>query len=793
MPQDLTERPEEAPESVGTFRLSTLVRICWRGKWLLVLGTLLGLGYGLRHYLGEPPIYQSSTQVLVVKKKQSEALPVPRMDYSYLEDYLSEHVVLIKSPLIIGRAVQSSHLQSLRSFAGQDDPTYTIIGALSITRDTAASPLQSNHILTLSYSGGDPEDCRAVLNAVLESYRQFLEETYRSVGDDTVKLITEARNVLQKDLARKAKDYEAFRQKAPLLSRSKDGSTIHQETLTSLQSARSALLLRKAKVQGQLNALEKVLQQGQSPEVVLASLLSDGNERKALAALQRDLAPLLAQEKELLQSVGPGHPNVQAVRYKIDAIRELATRPGRAWSQEANRLSDGDYQLFIKTLIESTRKSLKQELESIELEENSFSDLSNTLEDEARRRVNYEIQDEALKSDTLRTQQLYDSVLQRLNEVNLIKDMGGFNTQIVFPPEPGVQQPTKVVSKILTATIFGLLGGFVLAYGANFFDRSFHSPEEIRRRLGVPVVGHIPQLQTAVKPPRSSSFLPFSSPGKGVEAKGGNSLDPLLCTYHRPRSRQTEAFRGVRTALYFNARGAGPKVLQITSPDVGDGKTTLAANLAVCIAQSGKTVLLIDADFRLGRLHTVFGLSPSVGLANILAGKATLSEAIQASVVPGLFVLAAGAVPPNPAELLTSPRFKELLDQLRVYDFVLVDTPPLLAVTDPSVVASHVDGVLLVVRTSRKSDGPNAERSMEMLSALGAQVMGVVVNGVNPAGRFGAYTYRSYGYGNAYASTYDSSSGTNAPTDHPKKPPESKPRVVRPSRDTLMDHPRPSS
>jgi polysaccharide biosynthesis transport protein len=775
MPTTLRAQPDDVPEYAGAFPLSTLVRIGWRGKWFLALGALLGLGYGLACYLGEPPVYQSATQVLVVRKQQSDAMPFSRMDTAaYFEDYLAEHVALIKSPLIVDRAVKSGNLRSLKSFAGLNNPTNAIIGSLSITRDSTTNPLESNHILKLSVSGADPEDCRAVLKAVLESYKHFLEETYRSVGEETVRLITEARNVLQKDLARKAKEYQEFRENAPLLSHGKNGVTLHQETLTRLQSARSDLLLRKTRAQGNLNAIEGALRKGQSPETLL-SILCEGEERKALAALQKDLFALLAQEKEMLRKYGADHPDVLALREKIDVTRDLATRPARVWARATKSLSDSKDELFVKNLVEDYLRSLRQELENLQLEENAFTELSKSLEAEARRLLNYEIQDETMKSDTLRTQQLYDSVLQRLNEVNLTKDMGGFNAQVVFPPEGGVRLPTKVIPKILTAMFFGLLGGFVLASVANFFDRSFHSPEEIRRRLGVAVVGHIPLLQPAAKALHAGS-------------DGANILDPKVCTYHHPRSRETEAFRGLRTALYFNTGPAGQKVLQITSPDVGDGKTTVATNLAACIAQSAKKVLLIDADFRMGRLHTVFGLSARVGLASVLAGAVELGEAIQPSVVPGLFVLAAGAVPPNPAELLTSPRFKEVLDRLRgEYDYVLVDTPPLLAVTDPSVVAPCVDGVLLVVRIAKKDDGPNAERAMEMLSALGAQVVGIVVNCVNPVSRFGPYAYRSYGYGKAYASSYDTRSGENPDTGPPPGNAEGQPVVIRATRETLVD------
>jgi capsular exopolysaccharide synthesis family protein len=187
-------------------------------------------------------------------------------------------------------------------------------------------------------------------------------------------------------------------------------------------------------------------------------------------------------------------------------------------------------------------------------------------------------------------------------------------------------------------------------------------------------------------------------------------------------------------------------VVQITSPNPEDGKSTLTANLAVSIAQSGKRILLIDADLRKPQVHKIFGVGGDVGLVSVITGEVDPAEAIQPSAIPGLSLLPCGPVPPNPAELLTAPRFKDLLDVLREqFDFVLIDTPPLLAVTDPSVVAPRVDGVLLTVRIT-KNGRPAAERAKEMLDTLGANVLGVVVNGIDRNNGAGSYAY-GYGYG----------------------------------------------
>jgi capsular exopolysaccharide synthesis family protein len=290
-----------------------------------------------------------------------------------------------------------------------------------------------------------------------------------------------------------------------------------------------------------------------------------------------------------------------------------------------------------------------------------------------------------------------------------------------------------------------LLCGVSLAYLAELSDKGFRGADEIRNRLGLPVIGHIPRLQ-----PDSAAQQKLKS--------GETTLDPYLCMQFRPNSIGAEAYRAVRTALYFSTNSGGHRLIQVTSPDIGDGKSTLITNLGICIAQSGKRTIIIDADLRRPRIHKMFGLTATAGLASAISGQLAWRDAVQATSIAGLSVLPCGPLPQNPSELLTSPRLLEVLTEIKAdYDFVLVDTPPLLAVTDPCVVAPRVDCVLLILRLSKQS-GPHAERAREILASLGVKILGVVVNCVTHRGGSGAYGGEHYDYNysqNEYASQPD--------------------------------------
>jgi capsular exopolysaccharide synthesis family protein len=393
--------------------------------------------------------------------------------------------------------------------------------------------------------------------------------------------------------------------------------------------------------------------------------------------------------------------------------------------------------------VDTFMKAMAAEIQDYNILLHTLDDLFDKEQKYARELNDYEVQEEKLHNQVKRSRELFDAILKRLQEVNLVKEFGGYEAKVIAPPGAlGGKVAPKATQVFPIAGIAGLLAGLCLAYLAEMSDKSFRTPAEIRRRLGLPVIGHIP------------FFGPDEKAAKQL-ASGEAVVDPMLCTFYSSNSLSSEAYRSVRTALYFNTQGVGHQVIQVTSPNVSDGKSTLAANLAVSIAQSGKRTIIIDADCRRPRVHKILSVPAETGLASVIAGQTDLASAIRPSTVPNLAVLPCGPRPANPAELLTSPRFKELLDIIRSqYEFVLVDTPPLLVVTDPCVVAPRVDGVILAIRVT-KNGRPFAERAKEILGSLGANVLGVVVNGLGSqaGGRYG-YGYDQYGYGYQYGYTY---------------------------------------
>jgi capsular exopolysaccharide synthesis family protein len=269
-----------------------------------------------------------------------------------------------------------------------------------------------------------------------------------------------------------------------------------------------------------------------------------------------------------------------------------------------------------------------------------------------------------------------------------------------------------------------------LAFFFEYMDSRIKTPDEIRAHLGLPYLGMLPVIDDKTSGPH-----PIIS--NGVPANF------------------SESFRGIRTNVLFSSAQEGSKSIVVTSTGPGEGKSMVASNLAISLAQAGQRVLIVDADMRKPKAHEIFGVTQEPGLSNLLVGNAKASESVRKTAVPGLWIVAAGRIPPNPAELVGSPRFRDFLESLKDhFEWVIIDSPPVMAVTDASLIAHHASGVLFVVgaeMTSRQ----NAQRALDQLEQVQARFIGSVLNRVDL--KHNAYYYSQY-YRREYTSYYTAKS-----------------------------------
>ena len=355
-----------------------------------------------------------------------------------------------------------------------------------------------------------------------------------------------------------------------------------------------------------------------------------------------------------------------------------------------------------------------------------------------------------LKNEVEGARGLHGSLLKQQMETAVNSELAASNIRVIERAELP-ERPSR--PKVPLNLTLGALGGLVFALGAAFlcdyFDNSVKSSEEVEELLQIPSLAMIPNFILARR--RRQLAYGGAGDGNGAGSNGGgasNGFGGELVVLREPRSPAAEAFRALRTAILFSAPGAPPKVILVTSAGASEGKTVSSLNLATSLAEAGSRVLLLDGDLRRPGCHRALGLENDRGLSNFLAGQADLGGVIHALDAPRLFFVPAGPAAPNPAELVGSVRMRDTLEELRdAYDFIILDSPPVLPVTDAVILAREADGVVLVVKGD---DTPRelVRRARDLLIQANPHLLGAVVNNVD-VGWGGLYFYSRY-YGGYY-------------------------------------------
>jgi capsular exopolysaccharide synthesis family protein len=419
-----------------------------------------------------------------------------------------------------------------------------------------------------------------------------------------------------------------------------------------------------------------------------------------------DLAEMQRQMAQLSEKLGDKHPDIIKLKTAIQVSQSKLT---------------GE--------IGKVVQSVRSEYLSALAQENSLVAALNQQKAEALSMNRKGIEYGVLQRDAASNRQIFEGLLQRTKETGISGELKTSNIRIIDAAERP-RKPSSPNTK--TNLLLGFVGGLTLALALAFFfeylDNRIKSPDELKDHLRLPFLGMVPAIfDKTIQNPLINNGVP-------------NGF--------------AESFRAVRTNLLFSSAEEGARSVIITSTGPGEGKTMVSSNLALALAQAGQRVLLIDSDMRKPRVHEVFDKPQSPGLSNVLVGNAKTSESVYKTHAHGLWVMPAGTHPPNPAELLGSKRFKEFIASMTThFDWVLIDTPPVMAVTDASVIAHLASGVVFVVgaeMTSRHA----ASRAVEQLEQTRAKFFGAVLNRVDL--QHNSFYYSQY-YRREYADYYQKS------------------------------------
>lgn len=718
-----------------------LIKLIRKSQKLLILGLLVGLLLGILAYLFLGPAYQASTRMLVSLKA---AISNDNIGTRTFSDRAG-HVHLIKSDFIIERAFEIGDLATLPTLAESGDPIETVIDGLKVNRSSGTDRDYTN-VFEISYQSKSQEDSMAVLQAVIAAYNEYLDDNRAENTDEMQSMISSKESSLRAEIDTLEAELMEFRENAPIhwtapVGQPAPGTTTtppnyYVARLQDIEKDRRGAFAERAQTQARIQAIEKMQASGESREsleffVMHAMTQPAAGQAGAPGAaagggmaptsrkdtLDSDLLAARMTERRLMYNFGEDHERVTKIREKIKLIMQDYQLAGLTPPNlDLDALEDG--KLGRADLVSVYLRSLNLKLVELEFRVDELDKLYREAREDAKNAALYEVKNNRLSDAIERKKDQLQIVVNQSNNLDLSKEQTGYTTKQISPIR--VELAKKRILKVVGA--FGVLG--IMAMLAWQYLREWHNTQlrnmdDVHRFARGTVLGSVPD------------FPPVSAAMHATATQTG--LSPALRYYHSPGSPEAESFRSIRTTLFHNdlqkeGRGA---VIQISSAEPGDGKSTIAANLATAIAQSGKSVLLIDADLRRPTGHELFGLRGDVGFSDALEGEVDWPAVCQPTGIDRLSFMAAGSATNLPAELLSGSQLSLILDAARrEYDFILLDTPPLLAVSDPCIIGPFVDGLVLVVRLY-KNKRDQTERSLELLKSHGIPLVGTVVNGAD--------------------------------------------------------------
>lgn len=690
-----------------------------RRRWLVIL-LVLGSVFGLAAFytFTRKPVYEAGGK-LMLKQNSSSSL-------TGLSDKLGElsgltntsnpletEAEVIRSTPSVQKVIEKFQLRT---------PKGEPLSVEDFLKNLKVKSVRGTDVMELSYRSTDPQEAANVINFLMKSYLEGNILNNRAEATAAKEFLSKQVPQLERRVVVAEADLRRFKDEnrvVELTEEAKVGVEAIKDLSAELTRAQAALAEKNTRVQTLQNQLELNRQQA----VELSNLNQSQGVQQVLAEYQKTQDELAVAKTRLTND----HPTVINLTEKVNALRnQLEQRVGKVLGAGV-AVPERDLQ------IGQLKQSLTADLVRAEADrlaaEQQVQVISRALTDYQNRLAalpKLQQRQRALERKLQVAQSTYQQVLKQLQEVEVAEQQKVGNARIVSPAlVPDKPVSPKIMLNLALGGFLGVLLGAGTALLLEALDKTLRDIDEAKRLLGLPVLGIIPQL---------------------ADKKGKKVGEEELPVLNNPYSPASVAFEMLQTNLSFAVSDNELRVMLVTSSVPGEGKSFVSANLAVAMSQLGKRVLLIDADMRRPRQHKLWQLANITGLSNFLVGQAALPQVTHEALVT-LDLVTTGTTPPNPVTLLESKRMANLIKEASsIYDCIIIDTPPLTAVTDALVVGKLVDGLLLVVRPG-VVESAAVQASKNLLEQAKVPVLGMVVNGVDEKSGYGGYYYAKGYYG----------------------------------------------
>ena len=702
--------------------LIQFLRVLQKRRWLVAcsLAAIVALVSVISFLI--PKRYEATSKVLL-DTEGSDTLGLEQMVLPIgfdLNTKLQTQIRIAESDTIAISVIQQLGLDHRREFAGrlasERDTDFDTRGIekraqllVLFRKSLHVRLIPKTQIIEIHFRSRDPRLASEVANAVANTYIEHNFQVKYKATRQTSEWLAQQLDDLKKHAETSQENFIAYQKKTGILGTDETHNIITEkldELNKRLAEAEGDRIVKEAKYR---------IATSDNPEL-MANVLPES----VLGALYRQHAEAKARLAQMSAKYGTAYPPVVQLKAELDDLHDSVR-------QEIGRAGDrvrAEYQASLRS-------------------EQMLADSLDRQKQQAYKLNGAAIQYAILRRDVESSRDLYEGLLKKLKEAGILAGLKSSNINIIDPASVPVEpMEPKIPLNIGLGCLGGLLLGVALAFVAENVDTSIRTPEDIESYCSMPSFGIIPSVPLDGKPRNR------------LRARTGVPL-PQLVTIEDRNSGPAEAFRALRTSLLLCSPKEPPQVFLVSSSIAQEGKSFTAANLSVVLAQTGKDVLLIDTDMRRPTVHRSFGIPMNAGLSGCLAGTEDPDSVIvKVDDIPGLHVVASGHLPPYPSELLASDAMPQLLERWRKqYRYIVVDTPPVLAVTDATVCAKLADVVVLIAR-SQQTGRQSLLRTRDLLRKVRANVVGVVVNDL----AFNSVEYRQYYgyYGNGYHQYYNS-------------------------------------